>query len=136
MAAVVAATFMNIQERNNGEVPPSRGSKARAEKIEREMKMQAKNEAILKNMGKVRSIREKIKMSNTALGLDTEEGKRTAAAWRIQLFVRGWKHRKIKCHRENLGARLIFEEDIKTGVWRLLTQVSYSTVVGRLSQSL
>jgi hypothetical protein len=126
MAAVVA-TVMNVQERNerNGVDPnaPPQGAKARAEKHEREAKMQAKNEAILSNMRKVQSIRERVR-NNRVHDLDTVEGKRADAAWRIQLFVRAWKHRKVKCHRENLGSRLIFEEELKTGLLRMLTQVS------------
>jgi hypothetical protein len=119
MAAVVAAVMSTADATD---APSVQGSKARAEKHQRQIRMQAKNEAILSNMRKVSSIRQKIK-NNQVLDLETDEGKRTAAAWRIQLFARSWKHRHVKCHRENLGARLIFEDELKIGVWRLLTQV-------------
>jgi hypothetical protein len=124
MAAVVAATMMNVAQRNSGDGDPPavQGSKARAEQHERDLKMKEKNEAILGNMANVRSARQKIK-SNQVFNLDTLEGQQAAAAWRIQLFVRAFKLRKVKCHRENLGARLIFEEDLKIGLIRLLTQV-------------
>jgi hypothetical protein len=126
MAAVVAATFMNVNQRLNAEATEApataQGSKARAEQHEREMKMQAKNEAILGNLHNVRTARAKIR-NNKVFDTGTEEGKQAAAAWRIQLFARAFKHRKTKCHRENLGARLIFEEDLKIGLWRLFTQV-------------
>jgi hypothetical protein len=122
MAAVVAAVMSTKNNIKNNEPSPAQGSKARAEKHEREMKMRAKTDAILSNVSKVNAIRQKVK-NNQVVNLDTEEGKRAAAAWRIQLFARSWKHRGVKCHRENLGARLVFEDELKIGVWRLLTQV-------------
>jgi hypothetical protein len=113
MSAVVPATYMNVMQRNDAEAPTTaQGSKARAEQHEREMKMQAKNEAILGNIHNVRTARAKNPKirNNKVFDTSTEEGKKAAAAWRIQLFARAFKHRKTKCHRENLGARLIFED--------------------------
>jgi hypothetical protein len=121
MAAVVAAIMSHADDAGGGPVP--QGSKARAEKRAQEEKQAVKMMSMVSNTFEVQKVRKK---NNQVWDTSTEEGRQQAAAARIQHFARRWKNRDVKCHRENLGNRLIFEQDLKFGVVRLVTQVSFA----------
>lgn len=122
MAAVVAAVMSHADDGGHGPVP--QGSKARAEKRAQEEKQAVKMMSMVGNVFEVQKVRRK---NNQIWDTSTEEGRQQAAASRIQHFARRFKNRNVKCHRENLGTRLIFEQDLKFGVVRLVTQVAVLT---------
>lgn len=129
MAAVVAA----VMSHGDDVGPPNHGSKARAEKRAQEEKKAAQLMSMVGNVYEVQKVRKK---NNQVWDTSTEHGRQQAAASRIQFFARCWRNRNIKCHRENLGLRLVFEQDLKLGVARLVTQVCDSASVPNPAQHL
>ena len=121
MVAVIAATLMHGKDKDTPE-PGKMGSKARAAQHEKDAKDVAKFRDLLDNIDAVEKIRARVK-KNQVWDESTEEGKQAKAAHVLHLFARKLKLRHLKCHRENLGSRLLFEEDMKIGVWRLFVQV-------------